>query len=42
MISLLCGILKNNPKELIYKLETYSQTQKTNLLSPYREGEGEG
>ena len=38
MISLLCGILKNNPKELIYKMETYSQTQKTNIITIRRRG----
>ena len=31
MISLICGTLKNDTNELIYKTETYSQTSKTNL-----------
>ena len=31
MISLICGILKNDTSDLIYKTETDSQTWKTNL-----------
>ena len=31
MISFLCGIQKNSTNELIYKTETDSQTQKTNV-----------
>ena len=35
MISLICGILKkNDTKELIYKTEIDSQTQKANLWLP--------
>ena len=34
MISLTCGILKNDTSELIYKTEIDSQTQKTNLQLP--------
>ena len=34
MISLICGILKNDTSELIYKAETDSQTQNTNLWLP--------
>ena len=33
-ISLICGILKNDTNELIYKTEIDSQTQKTNLWLP--------
>ena len=40
MISLICGILKNDTNELIYKTETESQTQKTNLLLPKGKGVG--
>ena len=40
MISLICGILKNDTNELVYKTETDSQTSKTNLWLP--EGKGEG
>ena len=32
MIPLLCGVLKNDTNELIYKTETDSQIYKTNLL----------
>ena len=31
VISLICGILKNDTNELIYKTETDSQTSKTKL-----------
>ena len=34
MISLICGIFKNDISELIYKTEIDSQTQKTNLPLP--------
>ena len=34
MISLICGILKNDTNELIYETEIDSQTQKTNLWLP--------
>ena len=34
MISLICGIFKNDTSELIYKVELESQTQKTNLWLP--------
>ena len=34
MISLICGIEKNGTNELIYKTETESQMQKTNLWLP--------
>ena len=34
MTSLICGILKNDTNELIYKTEIDSQTQKTNLWLP--------
>ena len=41
MISLICGILKNDTNELFYKTETGSQTQKTNLRLPKgKEGKG--
>ena len=40
MILLICGIEKNNTNELIYKTETDSQTQKTNLWLPKGKGEG--
>ena len=40
MISLICGILKNDTNELIYKIET--QTSKTNLWLPKGKGWGEG
>ena len=40
MISLICGILKNDIDEFIYKTETDSQTSKTNLwLSKGKWGE---
>ena len=41
MISLICGILKNDTNELIYKTEIDSQLKKTNLWLPKGEG-GEG
>ena len=41
MTSLIYRILKNDTKKLIYKIETDSQTQETNLWLPKREG-GEG
>ena len=34
MILLICGILKSNTNELIFKTETDSQTDKTNLWLP--------
>ena len=41
MISLICRILKNDTTEYIYKTETDSQTQKSNLwLSKGKLGEG--
>ena len=40
MISLICGILKKKTNELIYKTETDSQTQKTNLWLPKGKGGG--
>ena len=42
MISLVCGIKKNDRNELIYKTETDSQNQKTNLWLPKGKGAGEG
>ena len=43
MISLICGILKNDTNELIYKTEIDPQTQKTNLwLSKEIVGGGTG
>ena len=42
MISLICGILKTDANELIYKIEVDSQTQKTNLWLPKGKGAGEG
>ena len=41
MISLICGILKNDTNELIYKTVTDSQTQKTNLWLPKGKGGGQ-
>ena len=41
MISLTGGILKNDINELIYKTETDSQTQKTNLQLPKGKDSGE-
>ena len=38
MISLICGIYKNDIKELIYKTETYTQALKTNLQLSKGEG----
>ena len=40
MISLICGILKNDTSELIYKIETDTQTLKANLWLPKQEGKG--
>ena len=40
MISLICGILRNDTNELIYKTETDSQRQKTNLRLPKGKGGG--
>ena len=41
MISLICGILKNDTNELIHKTETGSQTQETNSWLPKgKEGKG--
>ena len=34
MLSLTCGVLKNDTNELIYKTEIDSQTQKANLWLP--------
>ena len=42
MISFICGILKNDTNELIYKTEIDSQIQKTNLWLPKGKGGGEG
>ena len=40
--SLICGILKNDTNELIYKTEVDAQTQNTNLWLPKRNcGAGE-
>ena len=41
MISLTCGILKNDTDELIYKTEIDSQTLKTNLWLPKAKGGGD-
>ena len=41
MISLTCGILKNNTNELIYKTETDSQTENKPMV-PKGKGGGEG
>ena len=38
MISLICGILKNGTKELIYKTEVELQMQKKNLWLPGGKG----
>ena len=38
MISLICGIEKNDTNELIYKTEIDSQTLKTNLQLPKGKG----
>ena len=40
MISLICGIYKNDTKELIQRTEIDSQTQKTNLWLPTGKGKG--
>ena len=40
MMSLTCGILKENTNEMIYKIEIDSQTQKTNLWLPKGKGGG--
>ena len=42
MVSLICGILKNDTNELIYKTETDSLTPNTNLQIPKRTGGREG
>ena len=42
MISLICGIQKNGTNELIYKKETDSQTQRTNLWLPKGQCGGKG
>ena len=42
MMSLTCGIYKNDTDELIQKAEIDSQKQKTNLWLPKGKGEGEG
>ena len=42
MISLICGIFKNDTNELIYKTEIDSQTQKTNLWLQKGRGGQEG
>ena len=39
MISFICGFLKNDTNELIYKTEIDSQTWKTNLWLPTGKGE---
>ena len=41
MISFMHVIFKNDKNEIIYKTETDSQTQKTNLCLPKRKGMGE-
>jgi len=41
IMSLICGILKNDTNEFIHKTEIDSQTQKTNLQSPKSNG-GDG
>ena len=40
ILSLTCGILKNGTNELIYKIETDSQTLKTDLWLPKGKGGG--
>ena len=40
MLSLICGIFKNDTNELIYKIEIDSQAQKTNLWLPKGKGGG--
>ena len=42
MVSLICGILKNDTNELIYKTEIDSQIQKTNLSLPKGKEDEEG
>ena len=42
MISPICGVLKNDVNELIYKTETDSQIQKTNSWLPKRQRGREG
>ena len=42
MVSLICGIQKNDTDELIYKTETDSQTYGMNLWLPEGKGAGEG
>lgn len=38
----MCGILKSDTIELIFKIETGSESSKTNLQLPKRTGSGEG
>ena len=40
MISFICGILKSDTTELIYKTEIDSQTQKTNFWLPKKGRQG--
>ena len=40
MISLICGIYKNDTHELIQRTKIDSQTQKTNLWLPIGKGRG--
>ena len=40
MISLICGIEKNDTNEFIYKTEIESQTLRTNLWLPKGKGKG--
>ena len=40
MISLICGILKNDTNELTYKTKIDSQTQETNIVAKGERGEG--
>ena len=42
VISLICGIQKDNTNELIYQIETDSQTLKTNLWLSEGKGGGAG
>ena len=42
MISFICGIKKKDTNELIYRIESDSQTLKTNLWLPKRTGSGAG
>ena len=41
MMSLICGIFKNNTNKLIYKTETDSKTQKTNIWLSKGKDKGE-